>query len=254
MDTLRVETQGQMGYYVYRLVDPAGQTVYVGKGCGDRVHAHRGRSDLPAVYEERIVRWGLTEAEAFLVESALIAVCDPPANRVSGHGDADTDLGVDELNARLGAAPFPVSDLPDGIFFVKIRGGKGPSYEQLVREGGSALLDRVRGDWTCNAATAKRTRLLAAVTPGGVVRRVFVVSHPVPVTVSAAGHTYLTPKGKVQTRWRWTQVTEGDHAIVGRRLVDETGADPTANQTPFTMSWTLRREATVPPQKLAVAS
>ena len=124
-EVLRPDVTAQLGFYVYRLIDPAGVTFYVGEGSGDRVHQHRGRSDFPAVYEERIVRHGMTKDEALRLEAALIAVLglENLDNKVQGHGHTDTDLRTDTLQARLGAALFDVSDVPDGILIVQVRGG-----------------------------------------------------------------------------------------------------------------------------------
>ena len=164
---LRPDVTAQLGFYVYRLVNPGGVTFYVGKGTGGRVHEHRGRTDFPTLYEERIVQWGLSEADALRLEAALIAVLDPPLNRVAGHGATDCDLRTDTLQARLGASLFDVSGIPDGILIVQVRGGvyypypgakpcRHPSFEDIAAQGEAAVMARVQGDWTCGAATARR--------------------------------------------------------------------------------------------------
>lgn len=84
------EVLEQLGYYVYRLVDPRdGATFYVGKGTGNRVFQHAAEAlgenadtlkigrirDIRAngaSVQHVIHRHGLTEKEAFEVESALI--------------------------------------------------------------------------------------------------------------------------------------------------------------------------------------
>ena len=108
------DVTAKLDFYVYRLV-LAGQTFYVGKGVGDRVHAHRGNPRFPPQYEERIVQWGLSEDEALRLEAALIAVLQPSGNRVSGHGHVNVDVPTDAVQARLGAATFDVTGIPDGI-------------------------------------------------------------------------------------------------------------------------------------------
>lgn len=103
---LSPSTIEKLQYYVYILSDPRTSTVfYVGKGCGNRINHH-----LLGALEEKtketekiktirdiqkaglevsldIVRHGLTEKEAFEVESAIIDLLGINAltNLVSGH-------------------------------------------------------------------------------------------------------------------------------------------------------------------------
>lgn len=88
---LSQSTIEKLGYYVYALIDPRTRKVfYVGKGKGNRIYAHVEASELVDVKEVEkiktireiraagkevkhvVVRHGLTEAEAFAVEAALI--------------------------------------------------------------------------------------------------------------------------------------------------------------------------------------
>jgi hypothetical protein len=264
----------QMDNYVYRLCDPlTDETLYVGKGSSVRVHAHIGaaedegqtRKDI-AIREliaagrrpiERIVRWGLTKDEAFMLESSLISILKPELNSVKGHDHVDTDVTVTELNARLGAAPYDVRQLPDDVLFVKVRWGRykpyddedltydNEPYEALELRGDSAIIDRICGDWRVGIHSARRITRIAAITSGGVVRSVF----------DAAGLTAVTsPPGSTvrykTVRYRWSSLSRVDAPYVGCRLVhgDVPDTDPTKCQSPVLYSRALRDKAPKPPQ------
>lgn len=271
-ETLRPDVTAQLGFYVYRLVSPAGDTFYVGKGVGGRVHEHRGRTDFPETYEERIVQWGLSEDAALRLEAALISVLDPRLNRVAGHGHIDCDLRTDTLQARLGAAEFDVTGIPDGILIVQVRGGiyypypgskpcRHAGFEDIAARGEDAIMTRVQGDWTCGAATAKRVRQIAVADGSNVIRRVYDVSDPIRVTHAQNGELYVVASqkskrhGQPQPRWRWCIGPAAETSpIVGTRLVFPDGTDPIKNQSPFNLSWELRRKAAGMHPLLAVAS
>ena len=120
----------QMGYYVYRLVDPRNnQTFYIGKGKGNRVFAHvadalkswNGKSyvsddedDVSAKIQQIrdinadgksvihvIHRYGLTEKEAFEVEAALIDAYEDLTNLQSGHGSERGMSNAEEIQREL---------------------------------------------------------------------------------------------------------------------------------------------------------
>lgn len=111
-------------YYVCVLVDPRDDSIfYVGKGTGQRLLAHgyeelfkadRGprsgkvaciREMRNAGHEPRIdvVRHGLTEQEALLIEAALIDCVGQLTNKVAGHGAAKGRTSLGELVSRHGA-------------------------------------------------------------------------------------------------------------------------------------------------------
>lgn len=273
-ESLRPEVTAQLGFYVYRLCDAqTGDTLYVGMGHGGRVHAHlaaaaagcekRKEAALREMLSrgqrpvERVVRWGLSESEAFALEAALISVIQPPLNSTSGRGVADTDITVSELNARLGAAPYDVRQLPDDVLFVKVRWGRykpyedediwyeNEPYEALELRGDTAIIDRICGDWRVGIHSARRITRIAAITSGGVVRSVFDASGLTAVT-SPPGSTvrYKT------VRYRWSSLTRADAPYVGCRLVhgDVPDADPTKCQSPVLYSRALRDKAPKPPQ------
>jgi uncharacterized protein len=108
-------------FYVYLYIDPRdGVVFYVGKGTGARALAHlKGLGETEKVEriaelrqlgkepEIEILRYGLTENEAFLIECTAIELLglDRLTNRVKGHHAAEKGRGrlediVRELDAR----------------------------------------------------------------------------------------------------------------------------------------------------------
>lgn len=117
----------RLGYYVYLYIDPRDSTpFYIGKGKGNRCFLHLDdRSDTEKVQRIReirsaglepridILKFGLTEQEALLVESTAIDLLDVGklTNRVRGHGSRrDSRGGVAEIAARLDADAIEVTD------------------------------------------------------------------------------------------------------------------------------------------------
>lgn len=131
-------------YYVYRLIDPRTlQTFYVGKGSGNRAlqHTKDARSlvgtrkkspksltddvedevslkikiiaDIIAAGKEVIIvihRRGLTEREAFEVESALIDAYSGLANIQSGHYSERGAITLEDLCQSLNAVEYNEPD------------------------------------------------------------------------------------------------------------------------------------------------
>lgn len=147
------EVCAQIGYYVYRLIDPRdGNTFYVGKGKNNRLFKHVSGalddynsedyltedkkededidSKINTIREIHnaglevihvIQRWGLTEHEALLVESAIIDIygLHHLSNKARGF---DKDHGVcnaDELEQRLNCPYF--EDGPDKPPYIIIK-------------------------------------------------------------------------------------------------------------------------------------
>lgn len=125
----------QIGSYVYLLIDPRNRRVfYVGKGTGSRCFEHliEAQQVQPAAAEDyaklgrirdieaagkaveiRILRHGLDQRAAFLVESTaidLINLLQPTdlLNRVSGIGSHEALVTVEELNVQYGAKPVTI--------------------------------------------------------------------------------------------------------------------------------------------------
>lgn len=142
----------RLEYYVYRLIDPrTGQTFYVGKGKNNRVFAHAqdalkdydGVDYLNAEQDDEISakiqqirdihnaglevimvihRWGMDEATAYEVESALTDCYPGLTNEQSGH---DSDRGVanvDTIQRVLRLEEFDDSKAePNEYMIIKIR-------------------------------------------------------------------------------------------------------------------------------------
>jgi hypothetical protein len=126
----RPGVEENLGYYVYLLIDPRIDTAfYVGKGLGWRCFDHvqearKTTRDSKGDYEKLatiraiedagqevridLLRHGLTEDQAFHVESAAIDLLgfSDLTNRVVGHRTRERGLmGVDDITAQYGAKP-----------------------------------------------------------------------------------------------------------------------------------------------------
>lgn len=173
--------QHMLGKYVYRLIDPRdGKTFYVGKGTGNRVFAHaRGEiseQEAGALMSLKraaidkikaaglqvghvIHRHGLDDAQAFLVESALIDAYPGLTNAVSGHGSGDTGLmTANEVILKYGL-PELGQNPPHKLVLINIRKLEDrESYDDIYR--------LVRYCWRINRARAEKADFVLAVLRG----------------------------------------------------------------------------------------
>jgi uncharacterized protein len=135
------KTIEQLEYYVYVLIDSrSNKPFYVGKGIGNRVFNH-----LQSALEEEtdndkynlirsiildnckvkhlIVRHGLTEKQAFEIESTLIDLLDylnfEITNRVLGHHAYQSGIMTTDEIIRLYNAE-PLTQIEDSIIFINI--------------------------------------------------------------------------------------------------------------------------------------
>lgn len=191
---LPLEVAERLGpYYVYVLVDPRDGTVfYVGKGSKQRLLAHGREADLTpdekprsskvrrirairkAGYEPRVdvVRHGLDESQAQLIEAALIDSLDGLANAVEGHGSERGRQPLSEYVARYGA-PLVADDAPP-VVLIRVgrwremleelepgvwRRGNGYRPDISFQE----LIDSARGWWRVSPANIQRRGIHHAV-------------------------------------------------------------------------------------------
>lgn len=195
------ETIEQLGYYVYRLIDPRnGQTFYVGKGKGNRVFQHvvgaidyydgvnkeehdyqNDPNKLRIIQEildcglktiHVIQRWHLTENEAFEVESALIDCFPGISNIQSGHGSYYGVCNADELETRLSAKTYEEPDF--GYILIKVQPWR---LEEMTQIFGSerARYEATRGIWRNRKPNIKKYPYVFSVT-SGIVKAVYKVN------------------------------------------------------------------------------
>ena len=199
-----VKAQERLGYYVYALFDSGDDPswpFYVGKGCGNRVFSHaigeaieeneddplspklqriRDIKQSGRVVVHKIIRFGLSEDEAFKVEAALIDLVnhikpDTLKNEISGQGVAQGFYDANDLATSLCAEELE-SDLP--LLLIKIE----RRWSELLEKYGSAssvpldaIYDATKGNWKLNIIRAQRAVCVLAVARG-LVRAVFVPS------------------------------------------------------------------------------
>lgn len=201
-----------IGSYVYALTDPEHRIFYVGKGQGNRVFQHidevrqlmdrdpdgsliqadpddggdngiglkklkiaelLNAGKQPGMY---IIREGLTDEQALLIEAALISVLDwqlgdSLTNAVAGHGAAHFGLKtVEELEATKGE-PFRLADLNISAAEEVIAINVNRQWREVVT-GMATLLDVSKGSWRLSRTRAGNCRY-AVVHANGIVRGVF---------------------------------------------------------------------------------
>lgn len=142
----------KIGYYVYILRDPRdNQIFYVGKGANNRVFAHVQDAHDTLIENARldrirdihaqgqkvdiiIHRHGLTEKEAFEVESALIDVLGLPhlSNLVAGHHAYERGkMAILDIISEYDADPISPITEPVIIFNIRKKYRRGMSQTEL---------------------------------------------------------------------------------------------------------------------------
>jgi len=196
-----IHAQERLGYYVYALFDSASprKPFYIGKGCGNRVFDHAQGQELRLGEDEplsiklelireiknsgrnilhKIIRFGLSEDEAFKIEAALIDTInyvepDTLKNQISGQGVAEGFYDAGELALALSAVPFH-TDLP--VLIIKIERRWSELLQQFGAPSGiprEGVYEATQGDWRLSRERARRAACVLSVARG-LVRAVFV--------------------------------------------------------------------------------
>jgi hypothetical protein len=192
-------------HYVYALIDPRdGSIFYVGKGSGERYHRHAWeeqlwdqdhddratrRKKLAQIREIRasgsrpridVVRHGLDEKSALLVEAALID-CLTLSNEVHGFWTETSRATLHELERRYGAPPLTTTRR---ALLIKLGPWQDTPNQDLGRRGhgyctgisDQDLYQSVRGIWHVDVNRVSSFRYAVAV-HAGVTRGVWEIDH-----------------------------------------------------------------------------
>lgn len=183
-----IEVAEALGSYVYVLRDPRdGRVFYVGKGLGGRVFAHVAEAELKgerskldrirAIHADGldvghlIVRSGLTEAEAFVVEQSVIDALTASGvtltNLVKGHESAIHGLATVEAAVARWSAPRAPEITESVVFFIINRAWRSDMSP-------AEIYDITRGHWRIGQRARSRARYAAGVA-FGIVRGVYEV-------------------------------------------------------------------------------
>ena len=188
-------TEEALKYYVYLLVDPRDKKIfYVGKGKGDRVFAHvhcaltsdeesdklNTIRDIESCGQKvvyYIVRHGMEEDEAFLVESVLIdmltfrdfASVANITNIQAGHRQFDRGIKTaEELEALYNGGELNNADFVDKLLVINING----TYN-LKNERHPNIYEATRKSWVLSPNRAQNVQYVLS-EYRGVVRAIFV--------------------------------------------------------------------------------
>lgn len=185
--TIVGEMERAMGAYVYIYIDPRdGNPFYVGKGRGDRVFAHLDSPDHEKAEQIKairktgqdpridILRYGLSDAQALLVEAAVIDFIgrDDLLNRASGVKHGCGRISAHELSEVLKArSAKPVKVRHKAVLLNLNREYR---YGMTNPDGTTtdALYKVTSGSWRAGIQRAQKAECVMAVYQG-VVREVY---------------------------------------------------------------------------------
>lgn len=192
MEKFNQKALENLGYYVYKLIDPRnGKVFYIGKGKGNRVYDHVQGANLELDKEENINlklltineikneglevihiihRYGLTEKEAFEVEAALIDEYTGLTNIQSGHNSDYGPLNTEQINKKYSLEEIEEFDEEDKVLIIKIR-------RTSLEEHDNNYYETCRKSWVINKSRVDSVKQVVAVLDG-VVKAVYKVNGP----------------------------------------------------------------------------
>lgn len=183
-------TQETLGYYVYLLINPLDSKIfYIGKGKGNRVFNHAKAAPLVWLENDKlnlirdiigkgqkvkyyILRHGMTEKEAYLVESAFIdfltfkdfSFVANITNIVAGHNQWDKGLKtVEEIELLYNCLPLNVENKPHKLLCININGTYHSSAD---------IYEITRKSWVLNPNRANQADYVVA-EYRGIIRAIF---------------------------------------------------------------------------------
>ncbi len=194
------KTKEELKYYVYALIDPRdGKIFYVGKGCGNRVFSHINEDfketekleTIRAIKKQKqevthyIIRHGLEEQEAFLVESVLIdfltfkdfSEVSKIANIVSGHYSFYQGIKTaEDCEILYNCQELKTEDILHNILIININktfdAGRSISKERHPLYERKNIYEAARGWWILDKNKVEKVDYVLA-EYRGVVRAVF---------------------------------------------------------------------------------
>lgn len=184
-------TQETLGDYVYLLINPLDNKIfYVGKGKGNRVFDHakaissdwisdkldiiRSIIDKGEKVKYYILRHGMTEKEAYLVESSFIdfltfsdfSFVANISNIVAGHNQWDKGLKtVEEIELLYNCLPLDIENKPHKLLCININGTYHSSAD---------IYEITRKSWVLNPIRANQADYVVAEFRG-IIRAIFKV-------------------------------------------------------------------------------
>jgi len=178
------EVAKEIGYYVYRLIDPRnGSTFYVGKGKDNRVFAHMNgaiafegdedeasekigtileiqQSGLDVIHV--IHRHGLDNSTAFEVEAALIDAFPGLTNEMGGRGSRERGA-MNALQIQNIHKAEVLDDIMDKCIIIKIKQWSVDRYDGNLPY---KIYEATRAAWKINTAKAAKADYVLSVMDG----------------------------------------------------------------------------------------
>lgn len=206
MNKLSQSTIEKLGYYVYLLIDPrTKRPFYVGKGCGNRINHHllgaletntKEKKKIRTIHDIQtngrnvgleVLRHGLTEKEAFEVESAMIDFLrkENLTNIVLGHHANRGLMKLEDIKIKYEAEPAIFSN---PVILININKLYRPNMSP------TELYEATRKHWRVSIRRVSTIQIACAVYRG-IIREIFTIHQWLP---SQKGRSYF--EGEVAPR------------------------------------------------------